>query len=185
MPLFIFWISLFNPKKNFTFHLNPRNSPKSFFFFKKAPDQIPTVTLHLPHSLPPPPLDSHQRPHHLPSPPRNRPLRLHLLLLSLHLRKVASTLHGCHCPHCNLPGGGGTSVFSKTGELLAKMKSCVQEENGVMILSMVGVLELVMFVLEWVAFLLAFVTKFYVYVEWTVKLQLGEETVATKDWFPF
>ncbi|ONK56891.1 uncharacterized protein A4U43_C10F14310 [Asparagus officinalis] len=56
-------------------------------------------------------------------------------------------------------------IFSRTDGFLEKMKSYVQEDDGVVILRMVGVLGLVMFVLEWVVLVLAFAMRFYIHVE--------------------
>lgn len=64
----------------------------------------------------------------------------------------------------------------------------MQVEDGVVILRMVGVLGAVMFALEWVVLVLAFVMRFYVHVdgENARAVQLGDEKAAArKDWLPF
>ncbi|KAJ6817514.1 uncharacterized protein M6B38_410250 [Iris pallida] len=78
-------------------------------------------------------------------------------------------------------------VLTRTAEFLWFLQSYVRVEDGVLIMRMVGVLGVVIFCLEWVVLVLAFVMRFYVYVEGgnTAKVQLGEEEVA-KDWpWPF
>lgn len=69
----------------------------------------------------------------------------------------------------------------------------MQEEDGVLILRMVGVLGLVTFVLEWVVLALAFAMRFYVRVAGDVNAaaaarvaNLGDgKAEERKDWLPF
>lgn len=89
-----------------------------------------------------------------------------------------------------LQGAVALLVFTRTGDFLGELKSYVQEEDGVVILRMVGSLGLVMFVLEWVVLVLDFVMRFYVHVEGSngggggAKVRQDEDVV--KDWpWPF
>jgi len=79
-----------------------------------------------------------------------------------------------------LQGAVALLVFTRTDDFLGELKSYVQEEDGVVILRMVGVLGLVMFVLEWVVLVLDFAMRFYVHVEegsGSAKVRQDEEVV--------
>nr|AAV64231.1 unknown [Zea mays] len=65
-----------------------------------------------------------------------------------------------------LQGAAAVLAFSRTSEFLSDgLKSYVREEDGAVILRMVGGLGVAIFCLEWVALALAFVLRYYVYVD--------------------
>nr|AAV64193.1 unknown [Zea mays] len=65
-----------------------------------------------------------------------------------------------------LQGAAAVLAFSRTSEFLSDgLKSYVREEDGAVILRMVGGLGVGIFCLEWVALALAFVLRYYVYVD--------------------
>ncbi|KAG0494308.1 hypothetical protein HPP92_005302 [Vanilla planifolia] len=88
-----------------------------------------------------------------------------------------------------LQGSVAVVVFTRTSELLlGGLKSYVREDDGVIILRMVGALGVVIFCLELVVLALAFVLRYYVYVDGNgsrrnAKVQSDEEM---KSWpWPF
>lgn len=82
-------------------------------------------------------------------------------------------------------GSVAVLVFSRTSSfLLDGLKSYVREDDGVVILRMVGGLGVVIFCLEWVVLALAFVLRYYAYVDGegggngtkrSAKVQQGED----------
>ncbi|KAK4345328.1 hypothetical protein RND71_035504 [Anisodus tanguticus] len=62
-------------------------------------------------------------------------------------------------------GSASVLIFTKTYDFLGELKSYVSEEYGVEILKLVGGLSILIFCLEWVILLLAFVVRYNTYVE--------------------
>uniref|UniRef100_A0A1U7W3P2 Uncharacterized protein LOC104224677 n=1 Tax=Nicotiana sylvestris TaxID=4096 RepID=A0A1U7W3P2_NICSY len=56
-------------------------------------------------------------------------------------------------------------ILTKTSDFLGQLKSYVREENGAIILKLVGGLCILIFCMEWVVLLLAFVLRFNAFVE--------------------
>ncbi|CAD5178043.1 unnamed protein product [Musa acuminata subsp. malaccensis] len=84
-----------------------------------------------------------------------------------------------------LQGAVAVLVFTRTSDFLAEgLKSYVREEDGAVILRMVGGLCVVIFCMEWVVMALAFVLRYYACVDGgSAKVQQGEYTTGT--WQPF
>ncbi|XP_073004572.1 uncharacterized protein [Typha latifolia] len=111
---------------------------------------------------------------------------------------TSSSWYGAHMASTVLAaifhGSVAVLIFSKTSDfLVGGLKSYVREEDGVVILRMVGGLGVVIFCLEWVALALAFVLRYYAYVgkegggnplRRSAKVQQGEEEVGNWPW-PF
>ncbi|KAG0486881.1 hypothetical protein HPP92_008976 [Vanilla planifolia] len=133
------------------------------------------------------------------------PSAVGFLLILLHSLTIAGAVSGCavanssarkwHGAHmvatvltAILQGSVALLVFTRTAEfLLGGLRSYVRVEDGVIILRMVGGLGVVIFCLEWVALALAFVLRYYSYVEGdstrNTKVQSDEEL---KNWpWPF
>jgi hypothetical protein len=108
------------------------------------------------------------------------------LLILLHALTVAAALAGCaiiaapdppwgriHTAHMSatvvisiLQGATAVLSFSRTAEFLAdRIRSYVREEDGAVILRMVGGLGIAIFCLEWVTLALAFVLRYYAYID--------------------
>jgi hypothetical protein len=108
------------------------------------------------------------------------------LLILLHALTVAAAVAGCaviaapdpprgrcYTVHMSatvvvsiLQGAAAVLAFSRTAEFLSDgLRSYVREEDGAVILRMVGGLGVAIFCLEWVALALAFVLRYYVYVD--------------------
>uniref|UniRef100_A0ACD5UC75 Uncharacterized protein n=2 Tax=Avena sativa TaxID=4498 RepID=A0ACD5UC75_AVESA len=108
------------------------------------------------------------------------------LLILLHALTVAAAVAGCaviaapdpprgrvYTAHMSgtvvvsiLQGAAAVLAFSRTSEFLADgLRSYVREEDGAVILRMVGGLGIAIFCLEWVALALAFVLRYYAYVD--------------------
>lgn len=65
-----------------------------------------------------------------------------------------------------LQGAAAVLAFSRTSEFLADgLRSYVRAEDGAVILRMIGGLGIAIFCLEWVALALAFVLRYYAYVD--------------------
>ncbi|OEL36962.1 hypothetical protein BAE44_0002019 [Dichanthelium oligosanthes] len=65
-----------------------------------------------------------------------------------------------------LQGAAAVLAFSRTSDLLSDvLKSYVREEDGAVILRVVGGLGVAIFCLEWVALALAFMLRYYAYVD--------------------
>ncbi|OIT40662.1 hypothetical protein A4A49_61146, partial [Nicotiana attenuata] len=62
-------------------------------------------------------------------------------------------------------GSASVLIFTKTLDFLGQLKSYVTEEDGAMILKLVGGLCILIFCLEWVVLLLAFVLRYNAFVE--------------------
>ncbi|XP_068662182.1 uncharacterized protein [Aristolochia californica] len=103
-------------------------------------------------------------------------------LILLHLWTIGGAIFGCHaitagtnrCYAVHMvatvltaifQGSVAVLVFTRTGDFLESLKSYVREEDGSMILKLAGGLSILIFCLEWVALALAFVLKYYAYVE--------------------
>ncbi|KAL3574373.1 hypothetical protein D5086_024986 [Populus alba] len=56
-------------------------------------------------------------------------------------------------------------IFTQTGDFLGYLKSYVREEDGAVILKLAGGLCLLIFCLEWVVLVLAFLLRYYAFVE--------------------
>lgn len=88
-------------------------------------------------------------------------------------------------------GAVSVLIFTRTGDFLRVLKSYVLEEDGAVILKLAGGLCIVMFCLEWVVLVLAFLLKYSDYLDESVvddddgKFQRQEEDL--KDWpsYPF
>ncbi|KAJ8446799.1 hypothetical protein Cgig2_016109 [Carnegiea gigantea] len=64
-------------------------------------------------------------------------------------------------------------IFTRSDDFLAKLKSYVREDDGVMILKLAGGLCVVIFCLEWLVLTLAFFLKYYSVVESNGEITLG------------
>ncbi|XP_039062296.1 uncharacterized protein LOC120206767 [Hibiscus syriacus] len=62
-------------------------------------------------------------------------------------------------------GSVSVLIWTRTGDFLGYLKSYVREEDGVLILRLAGGLCVVVFCLEWVVLGLAFVLRYYAFVE--------------------
>ncbi|VVB16952.1 unnamed protein product [Arabis nemorensis] len=89
-------------------------------------------------------------------------------------------------------GAVSVLIFTRTGDFLRTLKSYVLEEDGAVILKLAGGLCIVMFCLEWIVLVLAFLLKYSDYLDESVvdeyddgKIQRQEEDL--KDWpsYPF
>ncbi|CAA7041809.1 unnamed protein product [Microthlaspi erraticum] len=89
-------------------------------------------------------------------------------------------------------GAVSVLIFTRTGDFLRTLKSYVQEEDGAVILKLAGGLCVLMFCLEWVVLVLAFLLKYSDYLDESVvddngngKFQRQDEDL--KDWpsYPF
>jgi hypothetical protein len=56
-------------------------------------------------------------------------------------------------------------IFTQTGDFLGYLKSYVREEDGAVILKLAGGLCLLIFCLEWVVLVLAFLLRYYAFAE--------------------
>ncbi|XP_072973296.1 uncharacterized protein [Typha angustifolia] len=127
-----------------------------------------------------------------------------LLLVFLHALTAVGAAAGCaaslgstrwHAAH--MVGASLTAIFqgavallafTRTPDFLAELRSYVREEDGEVILKMVGGLGVAIFVLEWVVLALAFVLRFYAYVEDGEGRKSGKvrQEENMKDWpWPF
>ncbi|XP_068664581.1 uncharacterized protein [Aristolochia californica] len=103
-------------------------------------------------------------------------------LILLHIWTIGGAIFGCHAAtagtnRCHavhmvatvltaiFQGSVAVLVFTRTGDFLESLKSYVREENGSMILKLAGGLCILIFCLEWVVLALAFVLRYYAYVE--------------------
>lgn len=62
-------------------------------------------------------------------------------------------------------GSVSVLIFTRTADVLADLRSYVREEDGAVILKLAGGLCAVIFCLEWVVLTLAFVLRYYAFVE--------------------
>ncbi|XP_077229024.1 uncharacterized protein LOC143861941 [Tasmannia lanceolata] len=103
-------------------------------------------------------------------------------LILLHIFTIAAAISGCaaatagtnrwYAAHMVVTvltaifqGSVSVLIFTRTGDFLGGLKSYVREEDGVVILKLAGGLCILMFCLEWVVLGLAFVLRYYEYVE--------------------
>ncbi|XP_064983737.1 uncharacterized protein LOC135668515 [Musa acuminata AAA Group] len=129
------------------------------------------------------------------------------LLILLHGLTIAAAVAGCTAASSSgssgrwygahmvatvlaaiLQGAVAVLVFTRTADFLAEgLRSYVREEDGVVILRMVGALCVVIFCMEWMVMALAFVLRYYAYVDGnamgrSAKVQQGERA---SNWQPF
>ncbi|XP_074565712.1 uncharacterized protein LOC141822184 [Curcuma longa] len=106
-----------------------------------------------------------------------------LLLVLLHALTIAAAVSGCAAaggPSARwygahmvatvlaaiLQGAVAVLVFTRTADFLVDgLKSYVREEDGVVILRMVGALCVLIFCMEWVVMAMAFVLRYYAYTD--------------------
>ncbi|OAY59247.1 uncharacterized protein LOC110624588 [Manihot esculenta] len=62
-------------------------------------------------------------------------------------------------------GSVSVLIFTQTGDFLGYLKSYVREEDGAVILKLAGGLCVLIFCLEWVVLTLAFLLRYYAFVE--------------------
>ncbi|GAB4854289.1 hypothetical protein Ancab_022875 [Ancistrocladus abbreviatus] len=129
------------------------------------------------------------------------------LFILLHIITIAGAVSGCaavsdgsnrcyaaHMISTVLTGifHGSVSIliFTTTGNFLEALKSYVREEDGAVILKLAGGLCILMFCLEWVVLLLAFVLRYYAFVEGDLSRNngggRGQDEDNLKNWpWPF
>uniref|UniRef100_A0A5B7CCB6 Transmembrane protein n=1 Tax=Davidia involucrata TaxID=16924 RepID=A0A5B7CCB6_DAVIN len=107
-----------------------------------------------------------------------------VFLILLHIFTISGAISGC-----TAASAGGTSnkwyaahmvatvltaifqgsisvlIFTRTADFLGDLKSYVREEDGAVILRLAGGLCVLIFCLEWVSLALAFVLRYYAFVE--------------------
>ncbi|RWW29898.1 hypothetical protein BHE74_00013630 [Ensete ventricosum] len=105
-----------------------------------------------------------------------------LLLVALHALTAVAAASACattpastarwHAAHMAstvlaaiFHGAIAVLAFTRTPDFLAELRSYVREEDGAVILKMVGGLGVAIFCLEWVALAVAFVLRYHAYVE--------------------
>ena len=71
-------------------------------------------------------------------------------------------------------------IFTRSDDFLAKLKSYVREDDGVMILKLAGGLCVAIFCLEWLVLTLAFFLKYYSVVESNGEITLGSTKRSAK-----
>ncbi|WOL02413.1 hypothetical protein Cni_G11132 [Canna indica] len=127
------------------------------------------------------------------------------LLILLHALTIVAAVCGCTAASSSsgrwygthmvatvlaaiLQGSVAVLVFTRTSDFLVDgLKSYVRQEDGEVILKMVGGLSVLIFCMEWVVMALAFVLRYYSYVDGngvrrSAKVQQGE---LTSNWQPF
>ncbi|XP_055821928.1 uncharacterized protein LOC129890400 [Solanum dulcamara] len=62
-------------------------------------------------------------------------------------------------------GSSAVLIFTKSYDFLRELKSYVREENGVAILKLIGGLSILIFFLQWVVLIVAFVLRYNAFVE--------------------
>ncbi|XP_042505131.1 uncharacterized protein LOC122081847 [Macadamia integrifolia] len=130
-----------------------------------------------------------------------------LFLILLHAFTIVGAVSGCNAASSGtnrwyaahmvftvltaiFEGSVSVLIFTRTGDFLQGLKSYVEEKDGVVILRMAGGLCVLIFCLEWIVLTLAFVLRYYAFVEGdgverSAKVQEGDEE-TTKDWpWPF
>ncbi|PKA64272.1 hypothetical protein AXF42_Ash009492 [Apostasia shenzhenica] len=134
------------------------------------------------------------------------PSAIGFLLILLHAITIAGAISGCAAANSSsgrwhgahmvatvltaiLQGSVAVLIFTRTSEfLLGGLRSYVREDDGAIILRMVGGLGVLIFCLEWVVLALAFVLRYYAYVDGdgarrNAKVQSDEEM---RNWpWPF
>ncbi|XP_009384266.2 uncharacterized protein LOC135653013, partial [Musa acuminata AAA Group] len=105
-----------------------------------------------------------------------------LLLVALHALTAVAAASACattpastarwHAAHmvstvlaAIFHGAISVLAFTRTPDFLVELRSYVREEDGAVILKMVGGLGLAIFCLEWVALAVAFLLRYHAYVE--------------------
>lgn len=78
-------------------------------------------------------------------------------------------------------GSVSVLIFSRTENFLNGLKSYVREDDAAVILKLAGGLCILMFCLEWVVLVLAFVLKYYSYVERENCVTLGSASAMRKS----
>ncbi|KAA8524268.1 hypothetical protein F0562_010691 [Nyssa sinensis] len=127
-------------------------------------------------------------------------------LILLHIFTIAGAISGCTAASAGsnkwyaahmvatvltaiLQGSISLLIFTRTAEFLGELKSYVREEDGAMILKLAGGLCVLIFCLEWVALALAFVLRYYAFVEGNTPISRNvkaqEDDHEIKDWQPF
>lgn len=88
-------------------------------------------------------------------------------------------------------GSVSVLIFTRPTDFLGNLKSYVREEDGIVILKLAGGLCILIFCLEWVVLTLAFVLRYYAFVEGDGSGGLGRRSAKVqeenlKDWpWPF
>ncbi|XP_074586072.1 uncharacterized protein LOC141841776 [Curcuma longa] len=129
-----------------------------------------------------------------------------LLLIALHALTAVAAASACATTPASTPrwhaahlvstvlaaifqGAVSLLAFTRTSDFLAELNSYVREEDGEVILKMVGGLGLAIFCLEWVALAVAFVLRYRAYVEGgdaRRSSRVGTTEDELKDWpWPF
>lgn len=70
-------------------------------------------------------------------------------------------------------GSAAVLILTKTYVFFGELKSYVRAENGVTILKLIGGLSILIFCLEWVVLLLAFVLRYNAFVEGNNRVQMN------------
>ncbi|KAL9679587.1 hypothetical protein QQ045_017453 [Rhodiola kirilowii] len=78
-------------------------------------------------------------------------------------------------------GSVSVLIFSRTSNFLSNLKSYVREEDATVILKLAGGLCILIFCLEWVVLVLAFVLKYYTYRERENCVTLGSSSAMRKS----
>ncbi|XP_038970232.1 uncharacterized protein LOC103706049 [Phoenix dactylifera] len=120
-----------------------------------------------------------------------------LLLIFLHALTIVGAATGCaaspgstrwHATHmvatvltAIFQGSVALLVFTRTSDFLGELRSYVREEDGEVILKMVGALGAAIFCLEWVALALAFVLSYHAHIS---KVRHEDEETKDRPW-PF
>lgn len=103
-------------------------------------------------------------------------------LILLHVLTIAGAVFGCHAVTAGrgrwyavhmvatvltaiFQGSVAVLVFTRTGDFLGSLRSYVRSEDGSVILKLAGGLGVLIFCLEWVVLAMAFVLRYYSYVE--------------------
>lgn len=107
-----------------------------------------------------------------------------ILLIFLHILTIGGAISGCSAASSSSSSGkwyalhmvstvltaifqGSVSVliFTTTSNFLGALKSYVREDDGALILKLAGGLSVLIFCLEWIVLILAFVLRYYGFVE--------------------
>ncbi|XP_043703691.1 uncharacterized protein LOC122653812 [Telopea speciosissima] len=132
-----------------------------------------------------------------------------LFLILLHVFTIAGSISGCNAASSGtnrwyaahmvftvltaiFQGSVSVLIFTRTGDFLQGLKSYVREEDGIVILRMAGGLCILIFCLEWIVLILAFVLRYNAFVEGdgvnsnAMKRSAKVQEEETKDWpWPF
>ncbi|XP_042475947.1 uncharacterized protein LOC122057761 [Macadamia integrifolia] len=105
-----------------------------------------------------------------------------LFLILLHIFTIFGAISGCTAASSGtnrwyaahmvftvltaiFQGSVSVLIFTRAGDFLQGLKSYVQEKDGVVILKLAGGLCVLIFCLEWVVLTLAFMLRYYAFVE--------------------